>query len=86
VNGQDTEIWRKLLSNGDLAVAFLNLGDRPVDITAEWADIGLKPGAAVHVRDLWQRKDIGSVTQGDRFTATMVPSHGTVLTRMAHAQ
>ena len=55
-NSSTSEVWRKLLSNGDVAVVLLNLGDSPTSITARWSDVGLPPHLPINVRDLWQRK------------------------------
>ena len=57
-NGSTTEVWRKLLFNGDVAVVLLNLGDAPASITALWSDVGLPPHLPIDVRDLWRRKDV----------------------------
>ena len=57
-NSSTKEVWRKLLSGGDVAVVLLNLGDAPASITALWADVGLPPHLPVDVRDLWLRKDV----------------------------
>ena len=79
-----TEVWCKLLADGkSAAVALLNLGDTPASITASWAALGVPVGTAVTVRDLWAKKDLGSKTGS--YTATAVPSHGTVLVKLAWA-
>jgi len=55
-------------------VALFNLGGSQASVTAKWGDFGLK--GSVKVRDLWDRKDLGSFT--DQYTATL-PSHGSQL-------
>lgn len=75
-------MWRKLLADGDIAVALLNLGNATTTITAHWADVGLPAGTAVMVRDLWKREDLPEeAVQGDVYSAE-VPSHGTVFVRL----
>ena len=81
-NTSPTEVWRKLLANGDIAEALLNLGDTAADITAVWKDIGLHQDAAVTVRDLWKRQDLQTGVQTE-FTAKKVSSHGTVMLRLS---
>ncbi|HEX3020463.1 MAG TPA: alpha-galactosidase [Chitinispirillaceae bacterium] len=72
-NGLD--IWCKPLGskNGTAkAVALFNRNSSEANITVNFSDIGLS--GAVYVRDLWAKKDLGSITG----SYTMkVPSHGT---------
>jgi alpha-galactosidase len=76
---KNPEVWSKILSGKNVrAVALLNRSDGTADIAVQWADLGLPSGAAA-VRDLWQRRDLGSFAGG--FTAT-VPSHGVVLIKV----
>ena len=75
----DKEVWARPLANGDLAVGLFNRGDSAATIAAGWSD--LKLSGKHKVRDLWQHKDLGSMT--DSFSAD-VPSHGVVLVRIAH--
>jgi alpha-galactosidase len=75
----DKEVWTRHLANGDLAVGLFNRGDSAATIAAAWSD--LKLSGNHKVRDLWQRKDLGSMK--DSFSA-QVPSHGVVLVRIAH--
>ncbi|MEI7730762.1 MAG: glycoside hydrolase family 27 protein [Verrucomicrobiota bacterium] len=73
-----TDVWRKPLVSGGVAIALLNRGEQPASITAQWKDLGLKPGAAMALRDLWAHQDLG--TFKDSFT-TQVGPHATVLVR-----
>ena len=82
-NSSTTEVWRKLLSNGDVAVALLNLGDAPASITARRSDVGLPPRVPVNVRDLWRRSDIARGVREGHFTVKDVPSHGTAFLRLS---
>ncbi|MBR0534213.1 MAG: alpha-galactosidase [Bacteroidales bacterium] len=63
------------------AVAFYNPADEPCHMGIDLKDLDLAGGAAV--RDLFERKDIGSVT--DRLEAD-VPAHGTRIYRIAAKQ
>ena len=38
-NSSTKEVWRKLLSDGDVAVVLLNLGDTPASVTARRAQV-----------------------------------------------
>jgi alpha-galactosidase len=78
-----TEVWRKPLKDGAVAVALLNRGEAEVTITANWADLKLKPDDARQVRDLWEHKDLGVFTE--KFIAK-VPSHATVLLRLTRSR
>jgi alpha-galactosidase len=70
------EVWAKPLADGSVAVGlFSRAGAFPVKVS--FKDLGLT--GAVHVRDLWQHKDLGDFS-GD-FTA-QVPRHGAVMLRV----
>jgi alpha-galactosidase len=75
-----TEVWKKPLTGGALAVALLNRGEAAVEIKALWKDLGLKPGETREIRDLWLHKDLGSFT--DSFS-TKVEPHATVLVKVS---
>jgi alpha-galactosidase len=76
-NGQ-TEVWAKDLEDGSKAVGLFNLSEEPVNVSANWADLGL---AGKHrVRDLWRQQDLGKVS--GQFQTT-VPRHGVVLIKIA---
>ena len=68
------EVWTKQLSDGTVAVMFLNRGDASVDITASWSLLGLKNGTKVSIRDMWKRKDIASDVS-DNYVAKSVAPH-----------
>ena len=72
------QVWARTLGDGSLAVGLFNRGDFDDAVTARWGDLHLT--GSVHVRDLWQRKDLGVFSS--QFTAT-VPAHGAVLLRLA---
>ena len=72
------EVWAKPLSGGATAVILLNRGDAPVRIKVGWNEIGWSP-RAVAVRDLWQKREMGSFREG--YSAEVGP-HGVVMLRL----
>ena len=70
------DVWRKPLADGSLAVALLNRGDQETTITANWKDLGKKPGTPLEVRDLWAHKNLDNYE--DHFTMKVGP-HATAL-------
>lgn len=73
------EVWKRPLNNGDLAVAFVNLGDTPSDIDVTWTQLNIT--GAYKVLDVWQNRDRGS--QDTILKMSGVPSHGVVLVRLS---
>jgi alpha-galactosidase len=73
------EVWMKPLADGSKAVILFNRGTEPSRITVHWEDVGLFPGGAATVRDLWKRADLGTFTGS--FGAD-VASHGVVMVRV----
>jgi alpha-galactosidase len=57
-----TEAWARELADGSRAVLLLNGGDAPATVAAPFAAIGLATTAA-HVRDLWERADLGPCSE-----------------------
>ncbi|MGH8315426.1 MAG: putative Ig domain-containing protein, partial [Steroidobacterales bacterium] len=72
-----TEVWARPLADGTIAVGLFNRALAPKPVTVHWADIGL--AGRQPVRDLWLRKDLGTIP--DLFSAT-VPRHGVVFVRI----
>jgi alpha-galactosidase len=70
-------IWTKPLADGGTAVGLFNTDAHPMTITANFKALGLPE--TVQARDLWRRKDLGTLHQ--TFTAT-VPRHGSVLLKV----
>lgn len=68
------EVWAKPLSGGRTAVGLINSGESPLPASVAFSQIGYSH--PVHVRDLWQKKDLGVYRTS--FTAE-VPQHGAVL-------
>ena len=71
------EIWARPLSDGTMAVGLFNRGLAPNKVTARWSQLGLH--GRQPVRDLWQRRELGSFD--DSFSAT-VPRHGVVFVKI----
>lgn len=78
-------VWRKQLSNGDIAVVLYNRESygMPTAITATWDVLGLQSAAVYKVRDLWQGADIGSFNSS--FTAN-VNTHDALIFRFIAAK
>ena len=70
----EARIWSKKLEDGGLAVGLFNFGEFEMDVTANFARLGLR--GHQRARDLWRQQDVGAFT--DTFT-TKVPRHGVVL-------
>jgi alpha-galactosidase len=70
-------IMVKPLADGSKAVGFFNREQGVVSVSVKFSDIGV--GHSASVRDLWEKKDLGSFT--DNFS-TDVPEHGVVLVRI----
>ena len=69
-----TQVWKKPLADGSMAVALFNLQEFEQDVTVEWSDLGLDGPALLH--DAWRQKDLGMFN--DHFTAP-IARHGTLL-------
>jgi alpha-galactosidase len=72
----DLEVWSKQLKDGSRAVILLNRGATEQQISATWEEVGYPSSLSASVRDLWQHKDLGKMTE--KFSAT-VASHGVVM-------
>lgn len=70
----DIEVWAGPLLSGDFAVILFNKSNDAKDITADFADCGMRKGEVAAVRDIWMHKDLGTFTGS--FTGTAIPSHG----------
>jgi hypothetical protein len=62
-------------------LAVFNGGDKPSDIRVDWP--ALKLPAACVLRDLWEKKDLGTIQTGYAFH---LPSHGSGLYRVSAAK
>ncbi len=70
------EVWAKPLSGAQsYAVVLFNRTASAADIAVTWQQLGLASRSA-QLRDLWARRDLGTVEVGYRAT---VPAHGVVM-------
>jgi len=67
------QYFYKPMPGGKTAVLLMNHGDTAVDLTLDFSDIPGVKCSTCHVRDIWNRKDLGSM-QGS-FVAKSVGSH-----------
>lgn len=73
------EVWAGKLDGGSYAVILLNRGKSEKEITALWEDIGFDRSKECKVRDLWERKDLGSFKE--KFSAKVRP-HASVFVKI----
>jgi alpha-galactosidase len=57
-----TQVWAKNMSGGRKAVALFNRGNADAPVSVTWAQLGLT--GSFSARDVWQRSDLGSLTDG----------------------
>jgi alpha-galactosidase len=69
-----TEDWGRPLADGSYAVGIFNRNDSAAEGVLRFEDIGFK--GSVHVRDVWQVKDLGEMKGEYR---VQIPAHGVVL-------
>ncbi len=74
------EVWARPLADGSVAVGLFDRCAQAREIAVRWADVGWEAEDTVRVRDLWERRDLGSAREG--YAAT-VPSHGAVVLRLS---
>jgi alpha-galactosidase len=75
----DLEVWVKRLAGNARAVVLFNRGNAPAQIALSWQELGLPFDAELAVRDLWAKKDLGSI-KGTFVTS--VPSHDVVMVKL----
>jgi alpha-galactosidase len=73
-----TEVWVRTLADGSKAVGIFNRDESPADGNVTFESLGLK--GKVHVRDVWQAKDLGAM---ERDYTAHIPAHGVVLLRVS---
>jgi alpha-galactosidase len=71
------EVWIKPLGDGTTAVGLFNRGRSESEISVIFNSIGA--GHSASVRDLWARRDLGTLTE--KYTVT-VPRHGAALIKV----
>jgi alpha-galactosidase len=72
------EIWARQLADGSQAVGLFNRDSQPMEMEFDFQKLGFK--GATHVRDIWNAKDLGAMS--DPYRAT-VPAHGVILLRVS---
>lgn len=79
ISSETTVVWKSAPSTGSGEyLAVFNVSPAPQKAHYDWKDLGLAP-AQYEVRDLWERKDLGSAKSFDRILA----SHACVLYRLS---
>lgn len=73
-NADGVEVWARPLWDGSLAVGLINRAHAAQNISVTWKQLGIT--GSKKVRDLWERRNIGS--KDDSLAAT-VPAHGAKL-------
>jgi alpha-galactosidase len=73
-----SEVWKRELEDGSIAVGLFNRGDSACAVTAKWSELGIS-GKYV-VRDLWRQKNRG--TFKEEYEAE-VGRHGVVMLRIS---
>ena len=75
----DLEVWVKQLSDGSRSVVLFNRSNSPAKMSVGWNEIGYPVHLKAEVRDLWEKKDMGSYSE--KYVAE-VSSHGVVMIRV----
>jgi alpha-galactosidase len=71
------QVWLKELEDGSHAIGLFNLGDEPMKVKADFAELKLEGKQSV--RDLWRQKDLGNF---ENAFEPEVPPHGVVLVKL----
>jgi alpha-galactosidase len=71
------EVWARTLADGSVAAGIFNRDESPADAGVSFESLGFK--GKVHVRDVWQAKDLGAM---EREYHARIPAHGVVLVRI----
>jgi alpha-galactosidase len=83
IDEEGREVWVKELSNGDWAVCMLNDSAADAQMSLAWSDLPVLTGKTYKVRNLWEKKDLG--TTKDNFSGNVV-SHDVALFRLSPAE
>jgi len=70
------EIWSRPLSDGSRAVVLFNRSNGDAKMAVQWSEIGFRDADVLPVRDLWSRKDMGTLLGG---YSARTPAHGVVM-------
>jgi len=72
------EVWTKPLADGSLAVGLFNRTEAALKMTVDFKSIGAP--ASAKVRDLWERKDLGTLNGS---YSSVAPKHGVVFLKIS---
>jgi alpha-galactosidase len=72
------DVWRKPLADGSVAVALINRGSSPVDVTLKAGDVGLLDASKV-ARNLWLQENVADFTTE---LAQRIQAHETILLKI----
>lgn len=75
----EIEVWKRPLKNGDIAVAFVNLGTKPCAINVTWSQLNIS--GPRNVTDLWKNMSLGKHNKMLKVNA--VPSHGAAFVQLS---
>ncbi len=76
------QVWAKLLAgSGQRAVLLFNNGPTDSAMSFTWQQLGLAPGGAAAIRDVWAHQDLGSATGS--YTAARVPAGGVLMLKLS---
>jgi alpha-galactosidase len=74
-------VWSKPLAGGAAAVALLNRGAKPLEITTSASKAGLRSAASYTIHDLW----LGTTERSAGAISALVPPDSVVLYRVTPA-
>lgn len=77
IKTDDIQVWKKELSDGNIAIGIFNVSKENLDYKLELKKLGVN--GEVTLRDLWRQTDIGKFN--NMFT-TRIPSHGVKLLKV----
>ena len=72
----EAEVWMRPLKDGARAVVLLNRSKNPQSIEVVWGQLHYPAGLSAKVRDLWQHKDLGTLSGR---VGTVVAGHAVVM-------
>ena len=76
-DGALLDVWAGPQSDGSTVAVLFNRGTKPHDVTAKFSDLGV--GSKCVIRDLWERKDVGTF---DNSYTVNLRSHQSVMIRL----
>jgi alpha-galactosidase len=79
VDNGNTEVWRKVLSDGSVAVALLNRGESTATVSTTATQAGAPSASSYTLTDVWSN----GMRQTSGAISSVVPPHGVVMYRVA---